>query len=119
MASFKLLTKWTNLKVTVADYGPGGVFYHDLHPFSVRKIRQYIGLYFFHGLTPSTHIENNFKPHQEVRCMGMISFTPHLGLMQGVVIGISKPSLHAKIEILIHQIVFSNQIGRCDQCSCG
>ena len=42
MVSFELLTKLTNLKATITNAGPGGVCYHDFHPFSVRKTRQYI-----------------------------------------------------------------------------
>ena len=35
MVSFELLTKWTNLKETLAGTGKGGMYYIDCVPFSV------------------------------------------------------------------------------------
>ena len=56
---------------------------------------------------------------KKIGCIGMISFTPHWGLMKGVVIGISKPSLYVNIQRLIHQIGVSIQIRGYNQCSRG
>ena len=62
MVSFVLLTKWTNVKANLTNAGPGGVYYHNFHSFSVQDIRQHIGLYVFHGLAPSPQIEKKFSP---------------------------------------------------------
>ena len=54
--SFELLTMWTNLKATLAGAGKGGTYYTVFTPFSVEEIRHHIGLYIFHGLSPSPMI---------------------------------------------------------------
>ena len=61
MVSFELLTKWTNLKSTLAGAGKGGTYYTDCVPLSVEEIREYVGLYVFHGLLPSPRIEFKFR----------------------------------------------------------
>ena len=45
MVSFELITKWTNLKSTLAGAGKGGTYYTDCVPFSVEEIREHVGLY--------------------------------------------------------------------------
>ena len=68
--SFQLLTRWTNLKATLANAGPGGACYPDFYPFSVREICQHMGLYVFHGVAPSPQIERKFKPQREDKVHG-------------------------------------------------
>ena len=60
--SFELLTKWTNLKARLCGEGEGGVFYRDFVPFTIKELRQHVGLYIFHGLSPSPRFEKKFQP---------------------------------------------------------
>ena len=60
--SFQQLMKWTNTKAGNAGAGPEGTCYKDFHDFSVREIRQHVGLYIWHGLSPSPRIEYKFAP---------------------------------------------------------
>lgn len=66
--SIKLLTKWTNLKATLAGVGPDGNIYQDYHPFTNKELRQHIGIYILHGLSPSPRVEHKFKS-QRVDCV--------------------------------------------------
>ena len=63
--SFELVMKWTNLKAHLAGAGKGGTCYEDFTPFSVKEIRQHVGLYIFYGLSPSPRIEQKFKPQRQ------------------------------------------------------
>ena len=60
--SIELLTKWTNQKAILAGAGKDGTCYKDFFPFTAQEFRQHIGLYIFHGLSPSPRVENNFCP---------------------------------------------------------
>ena len=68
--SFELLTSWTNLKATLAGAGKGGTYYTDFVSFSVEEIRQHMGLYIFHGLSPSPRIEYKFSPQHKDKVHG-------------------------------------------------
>ena len=70
MVSFEWLTKWTNLKATLAGAGKGGTYYTDYVPFSVEEIRQHVGLYVFHGLSPSPRIELKFRSQHQDKVHG-------------------------------------------------
>ena len=61
MVSFELLTKWTNLKAMLVGAGKSGTYYTDCVPFSVEELREHVGLYVFHGLSPSPRIEFKFR----------------------------------------------------------
>ena len=71
------------MKATLANAGPGGIFYHDFHAISVREINQHIVLYFFCDPEPSPQIENKFRPQQEDKVHGndfiYTSFGPNAG----------------------------------------
>ena len=60
--SFELLTQRTNLKAHLSGAGEGGVCYHDFVPFTIKELSQHFGLYIFHGLSPSTRVEQKFQP---------------------------------------------------------
>ena len=68
--SFALITKWTNLKAVLAGAGPDGTIYPDFTPFTIKEVRQHLGLYIFNGLTPSPRVEYKFKPQREDVCHG-------------------------------------------------
>ena len=70
MVSFELLTKWTNLKATLAGAGKCGTYYTDCVPFSVEEISEHVGLYVFHRLSPSPRIEFNFRSHHKDKFHG-------------------------------------------------
>jgi len=55
-------TKYTNSKAMLANAGPGGQVYPDFRPFTMREIRQHLGIYILQGLNPSPRIEMKFKP---------------------------------------------------------
>ena len=63
--SFKQITQWTNLKATLAGAGPDGTSYKNFRPFSVKEVRQHIGLYIFNGLNPSPRVELKFRSHED------------------------------------------------------
>lgn len=58
---FMKLTKWTNHKALLCGAGIGGC-YPDYYHFTVQEIRQHVGLYIMHGLSPSPRVEYKFKP---------------------------------------------------------
>jgi hypothetical protein len=60
--SIEQITKWTNLKATLAGAGPGGTTYTDFKPFTVKEIRRHLGLYVFNGLSPSPQLAMKFQP---------------------------------------------------------
>ena len=60
--SFELLAQRTNLKARLSGAGEGGVFYRDFVPFTIKELRQHVGLYIFHGLSPSPIFEKKFQP---------------------------------------------------------
>ena len=60
--SIELLTKWTNQKAILAGAGKDGTCYKDFVPFTAREFRQHIGVYIFHGLSPSPRVDNKFRP---------------------------------------------------------
>ena len=62
--------KWTNLKDVLDGAGAGVLIYKYFTAFSIKEVRQHLGLYIFNGLTPSTRIECTFKPQQEDICHG-------------------------------------------------
>ena len=61
MVSFELLTKWTNLKATLAGAGKGGTYYTGFVTFSVEEICEHVALYVFHGISPSPMIDFKFR----------------------------------------------------------
>lgn len=50
------------MKVQLAGAGKGGTYYPDFTPFTVHEIRQHVGLYIFHNLSPTPKIEQKFQP---------------------------------------------------------
>ena len=55
------LTMFTNLKAQLANAGPGGTCYPEWTPFSVKEIRQFLGVYIWNGINPSPRIEMQLK----------------------------------------------------------
>ena len=70
MVSFELLTKWTNLEATLAGAVKGGTYYTDCVTFSVEEIREHVGLYVFHGISPSPRIEFKFRSQHKDKVHG-------------------------------------------------
>ena len=60
--SIELLTKWNNQKEILAGAGKDGTCYKYFVPFTAQEFRQHIGVYIFHGLSPSPRVENKFRP---------------------------------------------------------
>ena len=52
---------WTNKKILLMNAGKGGVQYPNCVPFDVDETMKHIGLYMFHGLSPSPQIEMKFQ----------------------------------------------------------
>ena len=79
--SFELQTKWTNLKATLSGAGKGGTYYTDCVTFSVEEILEHVGLYVFHGLSPSPRIEFKFRSQHKDKFHGKnfihISYGPN------------------------------------------
>lgn len=63
--SIELFTSWTNKKAILANAGKGGSCYPTFTAFTVKEIRQHLGLYILNGLCPSPRIELKFKPQRE------------------------------------------------------
>jgi hypothetical protein len=63
--SVSLFTTWTNRKAILTNAGPGGDWYPEWSPFTVKDIRQFLGLKIFHGLSPSPRVEWKFKSQRE------------------------------------------------------
>ena len=59
---FELLTKWTNIKARLAGAGEGGVCYREFFPFTIKELRQHVGLCIFHGISPSPRVYQKFQP---------------------------------------------------------
>ena len=64
MILFKPKQKWTNLKGTIANFGPVWACYPNFHLLSVCKLFQHMGLYVFNSVAPSPQDKNKFKPQQ-------------------------------------------------------
>jgi hypothetical protein len=61
--SIQTWTEYTNKKAMLACAGKEGAIYEeDWRPFSMKEIRQHLGLYILSGLSPSPHVEWKFKP---------------------------------------------------------
>ena len=60
--SIKQLTKFTNAKALLA--GAGDTMYPDWKPFTTKEIKQHLGLYMLHGLSPSPRVEYKFQPQR-------------------------------------------------------
>ena len=58
-------TSYTNKKALIANAGQEGGMYPDFKPFSPKWIKQFIGLYILHGLSPSPQVKMKFKPQHE------------------------------------------------------
>jgi Transposase IS4 len=59
------LTVFTNLKAQLANAGRGGTCYPDWSPFTVKDVRQFLGLYIWNGINPSPRIDMQLKPAAE------------------------------------------------------
>ena len=57
--SFQLLTRWTNLKASLAS--AGNLTYTDYRDFSERELRQHFGQYVLHGISPTPQVEYQFR----------------------------------------------------------
>ena len=68
--SFEQLMRWTNTKAHLAGAGKGGSYYTDYKDFTVTELRQHIGLYVLHGISPSPRIEYKFKSQGEDKVHG-------------------------------------------------
>ena len=116
MVSFELLTKWTNLKATLEGAGKVGTYYIDCVPFSVEEICEHVGLYVFHGLSPSPRIEFKFRSQHKDKVHGNDfihrSFCPNAERLHKHF----KSFFHVKNLPWIPLIVQSISTGRCVLC---
>ena len=119
MVSFELLTKWTNLKSTLAGADKGGTYYTDCVPFSVEEIREHVGLYVFHGLSPSPRIELKFRSQHQDKVHGNDFIHRSFGPNSERRHKHFKAFFHVKTLTLILLIVQSIPTGRWFLCSCG
>ena len=62
MLSFEQLMRWTNMKAHLSGAGKGGVQYRDFKDFTIEELRQHVGIYILHGLSPSPRLEYKMKP---------------------------------------------------------
>ena len=58
-------TSYINTKVLLANAGADGAIYKDFKPLTVKRIKQFIDLHIFNGLSPSPQIKMKFKPQHE------------------------------------------------------
>jgi hypothetical protein len=63
--SVSLFTTWSNRKAILTNAGPGGEWYREWRPFTMKDVRQFLGLKIFHGLSPSPRIEWKFKSQRD------------------------------------------------------
>ena len=56
MMSFQQLSQWENIMSSLSGAVPDGVFYKFFRPFNPNKIHHHLGLYIFHGISPSPQI---------------------------------------------------------------
>eukprot|EP00547_Thalassionema_nitzschioides_P014673 CAMPEP_0194238244 /NCGR_PEP_ID=MMETSP0158-20130606/5025_1 /TAXON_ID=33649 /ORGANISM="Thalassionema nitzschioides, Strain L26-B" /LENGTH=863 /DNA_ID=CAMNT_0038972445 /DNA_START=101 /DNA_END=2689 /DNA_ORIENTATION=- len=68
LLSFSLLARWTNWKAMLA--GAGDTCYPDWKDFTATELRQHIGLYLLHGLSPSPRVEWKLKPQSSDKTHG-------------------------------------------------
>ena len=69
--SIQTWTEWTNKKAMLACAGAEGAIYEkDWHPFTMKELRQHLGLYILNGLSPSPHVEWKFKPQSACKTHG-------------------------------------------------
>jgi hypothetical protein len=63
--SVSLFTSWSNRKAILTNAGPGGEWYREWRPFTMKDVRQFLGLKIFHGLSPSPRVEWKFKTQRD------------------------------------------------------
>jgi hypothetical protein len=77
--SQSLLTSYTNLKAGIANAGDLGGVYSTFQPFTVKEIRQHLGVYLWHGLAPSPRLEMKFRTATEDPLHGNDFIFKHMG----------------------------------------
>jgi HeH/LEM domain len=77
--SLSKLTTFTNLKAQLANAGSAGEVYPDFQAFSVKEVRQYLGLSIWQGLNPSPQIEMKLKSAFEDPLQGSSYLQQHIG----------------------------------------
>ena len=53
------------MKACFAGAGIGGTCYKDYTPFTVEELRKHVGLYVWHGLSPSPRVEYKFHSQEQ------------------------------------------------------
>jgi Transposase IS4 len=79
LLSMSMLTTFTNLKASLANAGNTGNCYPEWTPFSVKEVRQFLGVQIWHGLSPSPRVEMKFKSSFEEPVQGNNFLHLHLG----------------------------------------
>jgi hypothetical protein len=77
--SMHQLTVFTNLKALSANAGKGGSCYPDFEPFTVKQIRQFLGVSIWQGLNPSPRVEMKFASSFEDPVQGNQYLYHHIG----------------------------------------
>jgi hypothetical protein len=77
--SMDKLTIYTNLEAQLANAGPRGSCYKDFTQFNVNKIRQFLGLYIWNGISPSPRINMKLKSPFEDPVHGNRYLYNHIG----------------------------------------
>ena len=77
--SMDRITLHTNMKAQLANAGREGSCYPDYTPFSVKEVRQFLGLQIWQGLHPSPRIEMQLKSAFEDPLQGNQYLYHHIG----------------------------------------
>jgi hypothetical protein len=79
LLSMSMLTTFTNTKAALANAGPGGVCYRTFKPFTVKELRQHIGLYVWNGIRPAPRMEYHLTTQQQDPIHGSDYIMQHMG----------------------------------------
>jgi len=71
--SMEYLAKNTNMRATLAFAGEATYDHQWSGPFSVKELRQYLGLYVINGLSPSPGLERKFDPKDNANYNAFVS----------------------------------------------
>ena len=101
------------MKAHLAGAGEDGSYYRDFSVFTIKELRQHIGLYVFNGVAPTPRVEFKFKPQRSDTLFGNDFVFLHLVLMQKDATDISRHSLHARILLSRYLQDASTRTGKC------
>jgi Transposase IS4 len=77
--SMAYLTTMTNTKAKLANAGPGGVCYRTYKDFTVKELRQHLGLYIWNGIRPAPQMHYHMVPQASDPVHGSDYIRQHMG----------------------------------------